>query len=44
MISPPAMSIERAHALLNQPGGVFELGEANIRGVPTKIWKNAPPT
>ncbi len=44
MTSFPAMSIERAHALLNQAGGVFELGEANIRGVTTKIWKNAPPT
>ena len=40
----PAMSIERAHALLTQPGTMFELGEADIRGVRTKIWKNAPPT
>ncbi len=40
----PAMSIEQAHALLAQPGSMFELGEADIRGVRTKIWKNAPPT
>ncbi len=40
----PAMSIERAHALLTQPGSMFELGEAEIRGVRMKIWKNAPPT
>ncbi len=40
----PAMSIERAHALLAQPGSVFELGDAEIRGVRLKIWKNAPPT
>ena len=40
----PAMSIERAHGLLTQPGSMFELGEAEIRGVRTRIWKNAPPT
>src|SRR5262249_50887852 len=40
----PAMSIAQAHALLNQPGSMFEIGEADIRGVKTKIWKNAPPT
>ncbi len=40
----PAMSIERAHALLTQPGSMFELGEAAIRGVSYKVWKNAPPT
>ena len=40
----PAMSIEQAHALLAQPGSMFELGEATIRGVTYKVWKNAPPT
>jgi long-chain acyl-CoA synthetase len=40
----PAMSIERAHALLTQPGSMFELGEATIHGVRTRIWKNAPAT
>ena len=40
----PAMSIEQAHALLTQPGSMFEIGEADINGVQTKIWKNAPPT
>jgi long-chain acyl-CoA synthetase len=40
----PAMSMERAHVLLNQPGGVLEISEAEIHGVKTKIWKNAPPT
>ncbi len=40
----PAMSIEQAHALLTQPGSMFEVGQENIRGIPTKIWKNAPPT
>ena len=40
----PALSIGQAHQLLNQPGGLFEVGEADIRGVRLKIWKNAPPT
>ncbi|MBY0564121.1 MAG: acyl--CoA ligase [Hyphomonadaceae bacterium] len=40
----PAMSIERAHALLAQPGTMFEIGEAEVRGVTMKVWKNAPPT
>jgi long-chain acyl-CoA synthetase len=40
----PAMSIERAHALLTQPGSMFELSEAEIGGIKLKIWKNAPPT
>ncbi|MFZ4603669.1 MAG: AMP-binding protein, partial [Caulobacterales bacterium] len=39
----PAMSIAQAHALLTAPGTMFEVGEAEIRGVPLKIWKNAPP-
>jgi long-chain acyl-CoA synthetase len=38
------MSIQQAHALLNQPGGPLEVGEETIRGVRTKVWKNAPPT
>jgi long-chain acyl-CoA synthetase len=41
---PPAMSIAQAHALLTQPGSMFELSEADIHGVSFKIWKNAPPT
>lgn len=40
----PAMTIAEAHARLNVPGGQFELGEETVRGVPLKIWKNAPPT
>lgn len=40
----PAMSIEQAHALLTQPGSMFEIGEETIRGVRMKVWKNAPPT
>jgi long-chain acyl-CoA synthetase len=40
----PVMSIEQAHALLTQPGTLLEMGEADIRGVRTRIWKAAPPT
>ncbi len=40
----PAMSIAEATALLTAPGQRLELDTAVIRGVPTKIWKNAPPT
>jgi long-chain acyl-CoA synthetase len=40
----PAMSIAQAHALLTAPGTPLEMGEVIIRGVPTRTWKNAPPT
>ncbi len=40
----PAMPIAKAHALLTQPGSMFELGEAEVRGVQLKVWKNAPQT
>jgi long-chain acyl-CoA synthetase len=40
----PAMSIAQAHALITQPGAVTETEELTIRGVKTKVWKNAPPT
>ncbi|HEY1416165.1 MAG TPA: class I adenylate-forming enzyme family protein [Caulobacteraceae bacterium] len=40
----PAMSINEAHAILTAPGAPFEMDEVVIRGVPTRTWKNAPPT
>nr|HMP62819.1 class I adenylate-forming enzyme family protein [Phenylobacterium sp.] len=40
----PVMSIAEAHARLTAPGERFELDQAVIEGVPTKVWKNAPPT
>ncbi len=40
----PAMSIAQAHTILAGPGMPTEVGEAEIRGVTTKIWKNLPPT
>jgi long-chain acyl-CoA synthetase len=38
------MSIAEAHALLTAPGSRFEMDEAVIRGVRTRVWKNLPPT
>jgi long-chain acyl-CoA synthetase len=40
----PAMSLEQAKAMLTAPGARFEMAEVVIRGVPTRVWKNAPPT
>jgi long-chain acyl-CoA synthetase len=38
------MSIAQAHARLTAPGQRFEIVEMPIRGIMTKVWKNAPPT
>jgi len=38
------MSIAQAHALLTQPGSPLEMAEIEIRGIRTRVWKNAPPT
>jgi long-chain acyl-CoA synthetase len=40
----PAMSIAEAHRILTAPGARFEMAEETIRGVKTRVWKNAPPT
>ena len=40
----PAMSIAQAHAMLTAPGSPFEMEEVDIRGVRTRVWKNAPPS
>ncbi len=40
----PAMSIADAHALLTAPGQPLEMETVTIRGLPTRTWKNAPPT
>jgi acyl-CoA synthetase (AMP-forming)/AMP-acid ligase II len=39
----PRMSLTEVDALLTAPGSRLEMDEAVIRGVPTRIWKNAPP-
>ncbi|MCP3733392.1 acyl--CoA ligase [Sphingomonas sp. RP10(2022)] len=38
------MSLTQASALLTAPGAKFELDQAVIQGVSTRVWKNAPPT
>ena len=39
----PSMSIAEANAALTAPGQIFEMEERDIRGIPTRTWKNAPP-
>ena len=44
-LSPwPAVSLAEAHRMLTAPGSRFEMDEVDIRGVKTRVWKNAPPT
>ncbi|WP_372786697.1 class I adenylate-forming enzyme family protein [Phenylobacterium sp.] len=38
------MSVAEAHARLTGPGERFEIEEMPIRGIMTRVWKNAPPT
>src|SRR6202046_396800 len=38
------MSIADANEALTAPGQLFEMVELAIRGVPTRTWKNAPPS
>jgi len=40
----PAISLAQANAMLTRPGSPFEIEQRDIRGVPTRVWKNAPPT
>jgi long-chain acyl-CoA synthetase len=37
-------SVAEVRAELTAPGQLFELEEHTIRGVPTRVWKHAPPT
>lgn len=39
----PALPIDQANAALAGPGSPVELEDAVIRGVPMKVYKNAPP-
>ncbi len=40
----PSMSIAEANEALTAAGQLFEMQELDIRGVPTRTWKNAPPS
>lgn len=37
-------SIAEIHAKLTAPGELLEMAEVEIRGVRTRVWKNAPPS
>jgi long-chain acyl-CoA synthetase len=39
----PRHSLADIHAMLTAPGAKFEMDVAEIRGVETRVWKNAPP-
>jgi acyl-CoA synthetase (AMP-forming)/AMP-acid ligase II len=39
----PHLTLEEAEALLCAPGQRFEMDTVSIRGLPTRVWKNAPP-
>jgi acyl-CoA synthetase (AMP-forming)/AMP-acid ligase II len=40
----PRLTLEEAEALLCAPGQRFEMETIPIRGIPTRVWKNAPPS
>src|ERR1700761_7636218 len=40
----PAMSLDQVQAILTAPGMPFEMETLTIRGIETRVWKNAPPT
>jgi len=40
----PAMSLAECASLLTAPGAKFEMDEIVIRGLRTRVWKNAPPS
>ena len=40
----PALSLAEVAALLTAPGAKFEMETVDIRGIPTRVWKNTPPT
>ncbi len=40
----PAMSIAQAHAMLTAAGSPAEMETVDIRGIPTRTWKNLPPS
>ena len=40
----PAVSLAEIEARLCAPGEVFEMETVTIRGVPTRTWKNQPPS
>ena len=44
MSGPTGMSVAEADAQLTAPGQMFEVDQAVVRGIPTRVWKNCPAT
>ena len=42
MSDPAPRSIDEVHSALTAPGEPFEMVETTIRGILTRVWKNAP--
>jgi acyl-CoA synthetase (AMP-forming)/AMP-acid ligase II len=40
----PHMTLAEVNAALTAPGARFEMETVTIRGLPTRVWKNAPPS
>ncbi len=40
----PKLSLAEARDVLTAPGERFEMETVDVHGVPTRVWKNAPPT
>ena len=40
----PVVSLAEAHARMTAPGQPFEVEATTIRGIPQRVWKNAPAT
>ena len=40
----PRLTLAQVRAALTAPGSRFEMETIPIRGVPTRVWKNAPPS
>ena len=40
----PAMSLAEVHDVLCAPGMPFEYETVDVRGIPTRVWKNAQPS
>ena len=41
---PAAVTLAEATTTLTAEGQLFEMDQLEIRGIPTRIWKNAPAT
>src|ERR1700681_2966238 len=42
MPKTPSVSVEEATRAIIAPGQMFEMEDVEIRGVPTRVWKNCP--